>query len=78
MLNGHKQICPACDASLYEMKISYLEFVNLTRDERAVLLESCKDEETLQNISTTYKMFKYSKWYQAQHSTEPLYSKPCC
>lgn len=64
ILNGHKQVCPACDESLTEMQITYLEFVDLSNHERELLLELCQDENLLKELSTTYRMYKYSKWYR--------------
>ena len=64
ILNGHKQVCPACDSPLTEMQIPYLEFVELNHHERELLLELCQDENLLKELSTTYRMYKYSKWYR--------------
>lgn len=66
MLNGHKRDCPACDSPLHEMKMTYMEFVELSTHERKLLLETCKNEEALKELSTTYRMYKYSKWYRNQ------------
>lgn len=71
ILNGHKQVCPACDDKLAEMQISYLEFVDLSNHERALLLELCQNEEMLKELSTTYHMYKYNKWYH-NNSSMPL------
>ena len=64
ILNGHKQECPACDGQLMEMQIPYLEFVELSTYERNLLQEMCLDERNLKELSTTYRMYKYSKWYR--------------
>ena len=64
ILNGHKQECPACDQPLTDMQIPYLEFVKLNVCERNLLLELCSDESSLKELSTTYRMYKYSKWYK--------------
>ena len=66
ILNGHKQTCPACDSSLHEMKITYMQYVDLSVHERNLLLETCKSETALKELSTTYRMYKYSKWYRKQ------------
>lgn len=66
ILNGHKITCPACNNSLIEMKITYLDYIHLTPLERDNLLEECQDEATLKSLSTTYRMYKYSKWYKKQ------------
>ncbi len=64
ILNGHKQECPACESSLTEMQIPYLEFVELSTKERNLLMDLCKDEKSLKELSTSYRMYKYSKWYR--------------
>jgi len=64
MLNGHKMSCPRCLDSLTELKISYLDYVDLSRPEREVLLSKCQNPDTLAKLSTTYRMYKYSKWYR--------------
>lgn len=70
ILNGHKQVCPACDGALTEMQISYLEFVDLSNHERALLLELCQDENLIKELSTTYRMYKYSKWYRNSQNVQ--------
>lgn len=70
ILNGHKQVCPACDGTLTEMQISYLEFVDLSNHERALLLELCQDENLIKELSTTYRMYKYSKWYRNSQNVQ--------
>ncbi len=64
ILNGHKQECPACGQSLTELKISYLDYVALNQPERERLLLECQDEARLSQLSTTYRMYKYSKHYK--------------
>ena len=66
MLNGHKMKCPACGDSLFEMKMPYMDYVNMTATQRKQLLDDCHNEEYLQKLSTTYRMYKYSKWYRNQ------------
>ena len=71
MLNGHKMFCPKCSASLKELQMSYLEYTSLPRKERMEFLELCKNETSLDKISTTYRMYKYSKWYRdLQHTNQ--------
>ena len=70
MLNGHKMSCPKCSSSLKELQMSYLDYIALTPSERIHFMELCNDETSLNEISTTYRMYKYSKWYrnlQAPH-----------
>ncbi len=64
MLNGHKMTCPACDNPLSEMRMPYMDYVNMSAEEREELAKQCHDEDTLKNLSTTYRMYKYSKWYR--------------
>ena len=71
ILNGHKQICPACGKPLTEMRRPYMDFVNMSPNERENLAAQCKNESTLEKLSTTYRMYKYSKWYR----NNPMHSK---
>lgn len=64
ILNGHKMTCPKCSQPLTELQISYLEYTALTHIERINLIELCGNQDTLHKISTTYRMYKYSKWYR--------------
>ena len=64
MLNGHKMSCPRCEAPLAELQISYLDYTNMSREERAAFAARLKDPERLSKLSTTYRMYKYSKWYK--------------
>ena len=64
MLNGHKMICPKCTQSLTELQISYMDYVELDMEERAAFKEACADERQLNKLKTTYRMYKYSKWYK--------------
>ncbi len=64
MLNGHKLICPKCTHSLTELQISYLDYVNLDAQGRENLINACANEDKLSQLKTTYRMYKYSKWYK--------------
>ena len=64
MLNGHKQTCPKCRENITELKISYMEYAVMSLDAREQFCTCCADDEQLQKLSTTYRMFKYSKWYK--------------
>ena len=68
MLNGHKLNCPACGSPLTEMQMAYMDYVNMTVSQRQELLNECQNEEFLKKRSTTYRMYKYSKWYRNQVS----------
>ncbi|MBR2402121.1 MAG: hypothetical protein IKB01_05010 [Lachnospiraceae bacterium] len=48
-----------------------MDYINMTAGERETLAEQCKNETTLQKLSTTYRMYKYSKWYRSN----PMHSK---
>lgn len=64
MLNGHKMICPKCTEPLAELRISYLDYVSLDMQEREAFKNACADEEQLSKLRTSYRMYKYSKWYR--------------
>lgn len=64
MLNGHKQHCPKCHEAITELKLSYMDYVTMDQSEREQFCLSCSDEEQLSKLSTTYRMYKYSKWYK--------------
>ncbi len=70
ILNGHKMNCPACHDSLTEMRMPYMEYINMSTHEREELLDRCRDEKFLQEMSNTYRMYKYSKWYRNQMAKE--------
>lgn len=64
MLNGHKMICPKCTEPLTELQISYLDYMKFDVAQREAIREACADDEHLQKLKTTYRMYKYSKWYK--------------
>lgn len=70
MLNGHKMTCPACKRSLIEMRMPYMDYVNMTVSQRQQLIAECRNEDTLKELSTTYRMYKYSKWYRKQMAAQ--------
>lgn len=67
MLNGHKHLCPGCQSALTELKLNYLTYVEMDESERQVLMEKLRTKEGLEDMSTTYRMDKYSKWYKEQN-----------
>ena len=67
MLNGHKMKCPKCGGSITELRIPYMEYVSMDMDERNAFKMKCADEAQLKELSTTYRMYKYSKWYKELH-----------
>jgi len=64
MLNGHKMSCPRCSAPLTELQISYLDYTDMSKEDRLTFEAHLKDPELLSKLSTTYRMYKYSKWYR--------------
>lgn len=64
MLNGHKQFCPKCQGTITELKLSYMDYVSMNEDQRTSFCTCCADAEQLKRLSTTYRMYKYSKWYK--------------
>ena len=66
MLNGHKMSCPKCSDHLIELRIPYMTYVEMDVAERDAFKMLCQDEEKLKELSTTYRMYKYSKWYKEQ------------
>ena len=70
ILNGHKMNCPACSCPLTEMRMPYMDYINMSQNEREELMEQCRNEDTLKELSTTYRMYKYSKWYRNQIANE--------
>ena len=43
MLNGHKTSCPTCEQKLKELKISYMEYIELGPEERNQLKDRLKN-----------------------------------
>ena len=66
ILNGHKLLCPKCGNSLTELQISHQAYADMNLKERQVLSEQCKDDSSLDTLSTTYRMHKYSKHSSAR------------
>lgn len=64
MLNGHKQFCPICQSMITELKLSYMDYVSMDKLARETFQDRCADEEQLKKLGTTYRMYKYSKWYK--------------
>lgn len=64
MLNGHKMSCPKCSYSLTELRIPYMTYVEMDVEERNAFEVLCQDDDKLRELSTTYRMYKYSKWYK--------------
>ena len=71
MLNGHKRSCPNCNESITELKISYMDYAAMDREQRNLFLSRLADDVQLQDLSTTYRMYKYSKWYKELHAQLP-------
>ncbi|MBQ8815854.1 MAG: hypothetical protein IJZ84_01060 [Lachnospiraceae bacterium] len=37
ILNGHKSVCPTCDQKLTELRLTYLEYIEMDREQRRLL-----------------------------------------
>lgn len=72
MLNGHKMNCPKCSDALTELRIPYMTYVDMDLEEREVFRTLCQDDQKLKELSTIYRMFKYSKWYKEQQAGTPV------
>ena len=64
ILNGHKMTCPKCASSLTELQMPYTEYIVMNPSQRQNFLDLCNNETSLHKISTTYRMYKYCKWYR--------------
>ncbi|NLL77819.1 MAG: hypothetical protein GX235_11350 [Clostridiales bacterium] len=64
--------CPKCGGAIIELRIPYMEYVSMDMEERKAFKDKCADKEELKELSTTYRMYKYSKWYKE------LNSQRCC
>lgn len=64
LLNGHKMYCPKCEQPLTELRIPYMEYVGMDREERELFRQDCQNEAVLARLSAHYRMYKYSKWYK--------------
>ena len=71
ILNGHKLYCPACSGKLSELDISYMKYVNLTREERRALKEKCADERLLRELSAEYPRRGRARWFQPAEPVRP-------
>lgn len=60
ILSGHRINCPACDATLAELKVAYTTYITWDTDERARYLEHCHDPASLAGLSTFYPHRKSS------------------
>lgn len=71
MLNGHKMSCPRCETPLVELQLSYLDYTDMSKEERQTFTARLKDPERLTKLCTTYRMYKYSKWYKELSNRTP-------
>ena len=76
MLNGHKLTCPRCGTPLTELQISYMDYILMSREERRIFDSRLSDDAQLEKLSTTYRLYKYSKWYKnlKSQNSERVYS----
>lgn len=77
MLNGHKMTCPKCSDSLTELRIPYMTYVEMDANEREMFKNLCRDEDHLKELRTTYRMYKYSKWYKEQQMKQSVSQNFC-
>jgi hypothetical protein len=52
------------------MRMPYMDYINMSLQERDELLNKCRNEDLLKEMSNTYRMYKYSKWYRTQMAKE--------
>lgn len=43
MLNGHRNHCPTCDFLLSELHITYMEYIEMDKEERTALLSELSE-----------------------------------
>jgi len=48
-----------------------MDYVSMNRESRELFLARLEDDVQLQCLSTTYRMYKYSKWYKELHKQAP-------
>lgn len=65
ILNGHKNYCPRCSGHLAELKISYMKYVNMDKDERKALRLCLSNPQELSSLTAApKKTYDYAKWLQ--------------
>lgn len=67
ILNGHKIKCPGCENKLTELTLPYLTYVDMSYADRAALQEKLGTADGIKELSATYRMQKYSKWFKEQN-----------
>jgi len=56
-----------------------MDYVSMNEAQRTSFCSCCADDEQLSRLSTTYRMYKYSKWYkelQRQLAQPTVHSYP--
>ncbi len=51
ILNGHKNLCPTCDRKLKELRISYMDYIEMNREERQRLHLTLSESDELEKHS---------------------------
>lgn len=75
ILNGHKNYCPGCKGHLYELKISYMKYVNLDKEERHALKTRLRDPKELALLTASpKKTYDCAKWLQLSVSNVENYN----
>lgn len=74
ILNGHKNYCPGCSGHLSELKVSYIKYVNLDKEQRQALRTRCSDPAELAALTVSpKKTYDYAKWLQLSVSNVENY-----
>ena len=64
ILNGHQQECIKCGELLTELKLSYMDYTNYSREQRAALINRLQNPEELKRSKKNYRFSKHTKRYQ--------------
>ncbi len=51
ILNGHKTVCPVCDRRLKELRITYMEYIEMNRAERSLFQQKLQEPDELASHS---------------------------
>ena len=57
ILNGHKTVCPVCDRRLKELRISYMQYIEMNRAERKLLQHKLSDPKELNSYVIDYNVW---------------------
>lgn len=68
MLNGHQLGCPRCDSSLFELKISFDDYINLLPAEREDLRSKLTNSDYLLKHKRHYRFAKHTMRYKERNA----------